>query len=201
MCISRGVLLNWRFSGLITKGAGTGGETGGREEGVGACARRMGVPETILKKRKRDEQWAAKREAEAKAEAAKKEKLAKEAFTRAEKYVAEYRAKEADLVRLRREAKAAKGFHVDEEAKLAFVVRIRGINDMHPKVRAARPRRRGRGGGPGGRAAADRRRRRGRERPGGRRLTPLPAAAPPRSVDAGGTNRRRRFCSCCACAK
>jgi len=111
---------------------------GGRDRATGRTTEHtdtMGVPETILKKRKRDEQWAAKREADAKALATKKEKLAKEAFTRAEKYVAEYRAKEADLVRLRREAKAQKGFHVDEEAKLAFVVRIRGINDMHPKVR------------------------------------------------------------------
>ena len=49
------------------------------------------VPETILKKRKRDEQWAAKATA-AKAEAKKKAAAKKqEIFKRAEKYVQEYR--------------------------------------------------------------------------------------------------------------
>ena len=42
---------------------------------------------------------------------------------------------EADLIRLRREAKANKGFYVEPEGRLAFVTRIRGINDMHPKTR------------------------------------------------------------------
>ena len=41
---------------------------------------------------------------------------------------------EKDLIRLKREAKKKGGFYVEQEAKLAFVVRIRGINDMHPKV-------------------------------------------------------------------
>ena len=40
---------------------------------------------------------------------------------------------EKDLIRLKREAKTKGGFYVEPEAKLAFVVRIRGINDMHPK--------------------------------------------------------------------
>ena len=42
---------------------------------------------------------------------------------------------EKDLIRLKREAKTKGGFYVEPEAKLAFVVRIRGINDMHPKTR------------------------------------------------------------------
>lgn len=42
---------------------------------------------------------------------------------------------EADLVRLKREAKVGGGFYVEPEAKLLFVIRIRGINDMHPKTR------------------------------------------------------------------
>ena len=42
---------------------------------------------------------------------------------------------EADLVRLRREAKKAGGFYVEPEAKVALVIRIRGINDLHPKTR------------------------------------------------------------------
>jgi hypothetical protein len=47
---------------------------------------------------------------------------------------------EKDLIRLKREAKAAKGFYVEPEAKLAFVVRIRGLNKIHPKVRGRRRR-------------------------------------------------------------
>ena len=39
------------------------------------------------------------------------------------------------MIRLKREAKTKGGFYVEAEAKLAFVVRIRGINDMHPKTR------------------------------------------------------------------
>ena len=42
-------------------------------------------------------------------------------------------AQEADLIRLKREAKAKNGFYVEPEGKVAFVIRIRGINDMHPK--------------------------------------------------------------------
>jgi large subunit ribosomal protein L7e len=42
---------------------------------------------------------------------------------------------ELDLIRLKREAKKAGGFYVEPEAKLVFVTRIRGINDMHPKTR------------------------------------------------------------------
>lgn len=41
---------------------------------------------------------------------------------------------EKDLIRLKREAKANKGVYVEPEAKLLFVIRIRGINDMHPKA-------------------------------------------------------------------
>jgi hypothetical protein len=43
---------------------------------------------------------------------------------------------EKDTIRLHREAKSKGGFHVEPEAKLAFVMRIRGLNKIHPKVRA-----------------------------------------------------------------
>ena len=56
-------------------------------------------------------------------------------FKRAEAYVKEYRAGEADLVRLKREAKLKGGFYVEPEAKLIFVVRLRGINQVHPKTK------------------------------------------------------------------
>lgn len=93
------------------------------------------VPETVLRKRKRDEQWAAKKAAAAAEATSKSRSQRKEIFKRAEKYVAEYRQQEADLIRLRRAGKASGGFFVEPEAKLLLVVRIRGLNDMAPKTK------------------------------------------------------------------
>lgn len=61
---------------------------------IGAGAEMAGtVPETVLKKRKRDEEWATKKAAQ-QADAKKKAKESrKEIFKRAEQYVKEYRAK------------------------------------------------------------------------------------------------------------
>ena len=47
-------------------------------------------------------------------------------FKRAEKYVKEYRQKERDEIRLKREAKKCGNYFVPAEAKLAFVIRIKG---------------------------------------------------------------------------
>jgi hypothetical protein len=44
---------------------------------------------------------------------------------------------ENDQIRLRREAKASGSFYVPPEAKVAFVIRIRGINGVSPKVRSS----------------------------------------------------------------
>eukprot|EP00775_Hariotina_reticulata_P009823 gene9823-9981_t len=95
------------------------------------------VPELLLKKRKRSEAWAAAK-AEAALEARKKARAQRrEIFKRAEQYVNEYRQQEKDTIRLRREAKQKGGFYVEPEAKLAFVVRIRGLNKIHPKITKA----------------------------------------------------------------
>jgi len=56
-------------------------------------------------------------------------------FKRAEKYVKEYRLKERDEIRLARQAKTRGNYYIPGEAKLAFVIRIRGINKVAPKVR------------------------------------------------------------------
>merc|ERR1739847_21641 len=93
------------------------------------------VPETILKRRKRQAENRAKR-----ATALANDRVARRAkrvdiFKRAEKYVKEYRDRERDELRLTREAKKAGNFYVAAEPKLAFVMRIRGINQVSPKVR------------------------------------------------------------------
>merc|ERR1711945_11834 len=47
----------------------------------------------------------------------------------------EYRERERDELRLTREAKKSGDFYVPAEPKLAFVMRIRGINQVSPKVK------------------------------------------------------------------
>ncbi|KAJ7358993.1 Transducin (beta)-like 3 [Desmophyllum pertusum] len=59
----------------------------------------------------------------------------KDIFKRAEKYVKEYRQQEKDEIRMKRMARKHANFYVPAEAKLAFVIRIRGINGVSPKVR------------------------------------------------------------------
>merc|ERR1711865_719089 len=50
-------------------------------------------------------------------------------------YAAEYASQESSLVRQRRQAKAAGNYFCEPEAKLMFVIRIRGMCDMHPKTK------------------------------------------------------------------
>jgi len=93
------------------------------------------VPETLLKKRNYHEKLRAHKErvlaAKKKANKAKRRVI----FKKAESYVKEYKRRERELIRARRTAKSAGYFFVEPEAKVAFVIRIRGINQVEPKVR------------------------------------------------------------------
>jgi large subunit ribosomal protein L7e len=93
------------------------------------------VPETVLKKRKSQEKERELRaqETQKKREANKKKRQT--IFKRAESYVKEYRDAEREGIRLRRVAKAEGSLYVPAEPKLAFVVRIKGINKIDPKKR------------------------------------------------------------------
>ncbi|CAN6227071.1 unnamed protein product [Urochloa humidicola] len=93
------------------------------------------VPESVLRKLKREEQWAADKKEKALADRKKSLESRKIIFARAKQYAQEYDAQEKELVQLKREARLKGGFYVSPEAKLLFVVRIRGINAMHPKTR------------------------------------------------------------------
>merc|ERR1712179_847402 len=93
------------------------------------------VPETLLKKRKTLEKVKAAREAAKAAQKKVQHKKRKLIFKRAEQYVKEYRLRERDELRMKKIAKQHDNFYVPPEAKLAFVVRIRGINGVSPKVR------------------------------------------------------------------
>jgi len=93
------------------------------------------VPESVLKKRKRQEKWdEASKAASAAAQTKGAEKKA-DAFKRAEDYIKNYRDQEQSLVQLKRAARAKGTFYVEPEPKLLFVMRLRGINGMHPKTR------------------------------------------------------------------
>merc|ERR1712054_696782 len=93
------------------------------------------VPESVLKKRKTQEKIGSEAAtAAAAAKTARKENRI-QAYKNAEKYTKEYRALAKQRVRMHRQAKAAGNHFVDAEAKLIFVVRIRGLTDMHPKTK------------------------------------------------------------------
>merc|ERR1712241_1381929 len=93
------------------------------------------VPETLLKKRKQNAEYRAKRAKAALLMKKQNREKRKVMFKRAEKYVKEYRVMERDQIRLARQAKKAGNFYVPAEPKLAFVIRIRGINGIHPRPR------------------------------------------------------------------
>merc|ERR1711934_439176 len=93
------------------------------------------VPENVLKKQATQKKIAdaATAAATAAREARKSKRI--QAYKNAEKYTREYRALAKQRVRMHRQAKAAGNHFVEGEAKLAFVVRIRGLADMHPKTK------------------------------------------------------------------
>ncbi|KAL3511530.1 hypothetical protein ACH5RR_024247 [Cinchona calisaya] len=94
-----------------------------------------GVPESVLKKQKRNEEWALAKKQQL--EAARNKNLAnrKLIYTRAKQYAKEYEKQQKELIQLKREARLKGGFYVNPEAKLLFIVRIRGINAMHPRTK------------------------------------------------------------------
>jgi 60S ribosomal protein uL30 len=93
------------------------------------------TPESFLKKRKTADELKAKRAAIREKRVKAKAKVRKEIFKRAEKYVKEYRTNERNEIRLRRQSKNVGNLFLPPEPKLAFVIRIRGINNVSPKVK------------------------------------------------------------------
>ncbi|KAK3926967.1 60S ribosomal protein L7 [Frankliniella fusca] len=100
-----------------------------------ASSKLPAVPETVLKRRKRrDAAKASLVKAALKVRAQRLQKK-KVIFKRAELYQKEYLKKERDEIRLRRATVKKGDYYVPSEAKLAFVIRIRGVNKVAPKVR------------------------------------------------------------------
>merc|ERR1712168_405119 len=113
----------WGFSNIASKMADS--------------AKLPGVPETLLKRRKTLEKVKAARAAAKLSQKKSLKDKRKIIFKRAEAYVKEYRAKERDEIRFKRMAKSHGNFYVPAQARLAFVIRIRSVNQVSPKVKKA----------------------------------------------------------------
>merc|ERR1711874_755281 len=88
-----------------------------------------------LKRRKRQAENRANRAKLAVKAKVDKRRKRVETFKRAEKYAKEYQDQERDEIRLKRDAKKEGNYYVPAEPKLAFVMSIRGINQVSPKVK------------------------------------------------------------------
>ncbi|XP_024018655.1 60S ribosomal protein L7-1 [Morus notabilis] len=93
------------------------------------------IPETILKKRKSNEEVALRRKQQLEQRKFGNKKNMQEFIRKPEEFVKEYRYREVDLVRMKRRMKRKRTELVEPKSKLLFIVRIQGKNDMHPAVR------------------------------------------------------------------
>ncbi|XP_051121934.1 60S ribosomal protein L7-2-like isoform X6 [Andrographis paniculata] len=102
---------------------------------AGSVHRRLIESESVLKKQKRSEEWALAKAKELEEAKKKKADTRKLICQRAKHYAKEYAEQERELIQLKREARLKGGFYVNPEAKLLFIIRIRGINAMHPTTK------------------------------------------------------------------
>jgi large subunit ribosomal protein L7e len=93
------------------------------------------VPETLLKKRKTTEKTDAEKQLVKSIAQKEQRDVRKIIFKKADAYIKEYRQRENDDIRLRRQAKSQGNHYVPAQPKLLFVIRISGINDVNPKVK------------------------------------------------------------------
>jgi large subunit ribosomal protein L7e len=93
------------------------------------------APESVLLRRKNTARLRAERAKQVTAARQQRAKSRVLAFKRAEQYAKEYRDREKSLVNLRRQARQAGSFFLEPEPKLAFVIRIRGLVGVSPRVR------------------------------------------------------------------
>ncbi|CAM8936764.1 unnamed protein product [Rhodiola kirilowii] len=91
------------------------------------------IPEVILKKRKKNEEWALARKQALAVRKKHNAESKKGAFKFAEQFIKEHREKERDFVRFKRVAKSEKKYDVESESKLLFVIRIQEKSATHPK--------------------------------------------------------------------
>ncbi|XP_045310866.1 60S ribosomal protein L7 isoform X1 [Leopardus geoffroyi] len=93
------------------------------------------VPETLKKKRRNFAELKIKRLRKKFAQKMLRKARRKLIYEKAKHYHKEYRQMYRTEIRMARMARKAGNFYVPAEPKLAFVIRIRGINGVSPKVR------------------------------------------------------------------
>eukprot|EP01007_Sphenomonas_quadrangularis_P003994 NODE_912_length_1096_cov_863.750716_g747_i0.p1 GENE.NODE_912_length_1096_cov_863.750716_g747_i0~~NODE_912_length_1096_cov_863.750716_g747_i0.p1 ORF type:complete len:239 (-),score=77.95 NODE_912_length_1096_cov_863.750716_g747_i0:319-1035(-) len=93
------------------------------------------APERVIKKKKVTKERAAALEAMKKQKGYKKQMFYQEIVKRAQKYRRIYVSTAKSVKLHKKQANLHGNFYVPSEAKVAFVIRIRGINDMPPKER------------------------------------------------------------------
>ncbi|KAL6573423.1 60S ribosomal protein L7 [Orobanche hederae] len=93
------------------------------------------IPELVLKKQKRCEDWALAKKHELDSAKKKSATNRKVIYNRAKVYTKQYVEEQNEVIRMKREARLKGCFYVNSEAKLMFIVRIRGINAMHPTTK------------------------------------------------------------------
>nr|ACU14284.1 unknown [Glycine max] len=97
------------------------------------------VPESVVKKEKRNEEWALEKKQELDAAKKKRFETRKLIFNRAKQYSKEYDEQQKELIRLKREAKLKGGFYVEPKTrKILQLLRLRQIfNGVFLKVNKA----------------------------------------------------------------
>ncbi|KAL4671603.1 hypothetical protein H8959_004312 [Pygathrix nigripes] len=93
------------------------------------------VPETLKKKRRNFAELKVKRLRKKFAQKMLRKARRRLIYEKAKHYHKEYRQMYRTEIRMARMARKAGNFYVPAEPKLAFVIRIRGINGVSPKVR------------------------------------------------------------------
>ncbi|KAF6153511.1 hypothetical protein GIB67_027378 [Kingdonia uniflora] len=93
------------------------------------------VKEIVLKKRKKNEEWAIRRREQMEQRKQLSKDNKKLVFKRAEDYIKEYRSKELDLVNMKQRRKLGKAAYFTPESKVLFIIRLCGTNSMHPKAK------------------------------------------------------------------
>jgi large subunit ribosomal protein L7e len=92
------------------------------------------VPESVLKKRKTAEEVSVRRAAAKDKKRKAGLKKRRTIFKRAENYAKEYLRAEKEKIRFKRQAKNTGNYYREPDAKVYFVIRIRGINRVAPKT-------------------------------------------------------------------
>jgi len=103
--------------------------------GSKGAVKKPSVPESLAKRRKLMSERKARGKRLRLLALKKRSEKKREIFKRAEKYAKEYRVKDLDDLRCARQARKSGNYFVADQPKVAFVMRIRGINGLHPKPR------------------------------------------------------------------